>query len=279
MPYPMPPRLTERWSKYWADFQVGRAGITEEVLARSVAGTHNPYCWLARSVSASALTVLDIGCGSGAMSRELEADGRTVVGLDLSDSQWHQASQRQDGTQAGQRPTAGRADRRPAEPFVVADALRLPFADDSFDAVTSAMGLATVRPVKQLLAEVARVLRPGGVFAAMMPSVRPLKPTDIVVGAKLAATLRAVPRFSGAVELELGRLLQVNGLKRVENARQCYHYLVRSRGDAEMLVAAWYLTDTQTERVQSAVDYLVEQVDQLGSIEVPIPIRRIIAIK
>jgi demethylmenaquinone methyltransferase/2-methoxy-6-polyprenyl-1,4-benzoquinol methylase len=52
--------------------------------------------------------------------------------------------------------------RRPSMPFVAGDALRLPFADDSFDAVSISFGLRNVNDVDLALAELHRVTKPGG---------------------------------------------------------------------------------------------------------------------
>src|SRR4051812_41043485 len=73
------------WRRYLAEFHRERAGVIEEVLSRARSGDRSPYRWLARAVSADACTVLDLACGSGAMSRELGLPGRTVMGLDLSE--------------------------------------------------------------------------------------------------------------------------------------------------------------------------------------------------
>jgi demethylmenaquinone methyltransferase/2-methoxy-6-polyprenyl-1,4-benzoquinol methylase len=52
--------------------------------------------------------------------------------------------------------------REPGLPFVAGDALRLPFADGSFDAVTISFGLRNTADPVAALAEMARVTRPGG---------------------------------------------------------------------------------------------------------------------
>ena len=135
----------------------------EAVLSRSLAGDHTPYRWLARAVSSEARLVVDLACGSGPMSRELARTGRTVVGLDVSADELSLAAERGPG------------------PWLRADALRLPFADGSVDAVTSSMGLVVVQPLTEVLAEIARVLKPGGVLAAIAPAARPLAARDLRV--------------------------------------------------------------------------------------------------
>jgi demethylmenaquinone methyltransferase/2-methoxy-6-polyprenyl-1,4-benzoquinol methylase len=52
--------------------------------------------------------------------------------------------------------------RRPELPFVAGDAIRLPFADRSFDAVTISFGLRNVNDPEAALREMLRVTRPGG---------------------------------------------------------------------------------------------------------------------
>jgi demethylmenaquinone methyltransferase/2-methoxy-6-polyprenyl-1,4-benzoquinol methylase len=52
--------------------------------------------------------------------------------------------------------------RRPDLPFVAGDALQLPFADASFDAVTVSFGLRNLNDIEAGLGEMLRVTRPGG---------------------------------------------------------------------------------------------------------------------
>lgn len=99
--------------------------------------------------------VLDVACGTGDLSLVLATAGAAeVVGLDFC------------------RPMLEIA-RRKAEagpcrvPFVEGDALRLPFADETFDAVTIAFGLRNLAGLKEGLGELRRILRPGGRVAVL----------------------------------------------------------------------------------------------------------------
>ena len=91
--------------------------------------------------------VLDVAAGPGNVARELVAHGaEQVTALDLSWNMLHQGARRAD----------------PRITWVNGDAGRLPFADGVFDAVTISFGLRNVADPPGVLAEFARVLRPGG---------------------------------------------------------------------------------------------------------------------
>jgi demethylmenaquinone methyltransferase/2-methoxy-6-polyprenyl-1,4-benzoquinol methylase len=74
---------------------------------------------------------------------------------------------------AAAKPVASEAGRLS---WVVADAMALPFADDTFDACTVAFGLRNMPDYQQALVEMTRVLRPGGrlVCLEMTPLRTPL---------------------------------------------------------------------------------------------------------
>jgi ubiquinone/menaquinone biosynthesis C-methylase UbiE len=163
---------------------------------------------------------------------------------------------------------------------VQADARALPFRDGSVDVVTSALGLVVVRPLSAVVAEVARVLRSGGVLAAIAPAVRPLAPSDVRELGQLNARLRAKPRFPGPVELTgFKRTLLEHGMQAVEDKRERYRFTVTTSDDAWLLVSALYLPLTPQARVAAAVDYLTEAAERRGSVEIAIPVRRLVAIK
>lgn len=89
--------------------------------------------------------VLDLAAGTGTSSEDYADAGIDVVSCDFSPGMV----------------AVGKA-RRPDLAFVVADALHLPFADDSFDAVTISFALRNLVDPVAGLTEMARVTRPGG---------------------------------------------------------------------------------------------------------------------
>jgi len=89
--------------------------------------------------------------------------------------------------------------RRPDLAFVNGDALALPFADASFDAVTISFGLRNVPDVDTALAELLRVTRPGGRMVICEFS----RPTNRAFRAVYTQYLvRALPKVAGAVAKE-----------------------------------------------------------------------------
>ncbi len=95
--------------------------------------------------------LLEIACGSGVFLAQQAAHVRRIAGLDLSDIQVDLARQR----------LAGRIDAGTAE-VVRGDAAALPWPDDSFTVVTCMGSFEGFQDPELVLAEVLRVLRPGG---------------------------------------------------------------------------------------------------------------------
>jgi len=164
------------WKSYLAEFHRARAGVAEAVLSRALAGDHSPYRWLARAVSADATVIVDLASGSGPVSRELAQPGRTVVGLDLSADELALAAARGPG------------------PWVQGDALRLPFRDGAFDAVTISFGLRNVADPLAGLAEMRRVTRPGGRLVVCEFSAITIAPADMLYRRYLLHVLPAIAR-------------------------------------------------------------------------------------
>jgi len=93
--------------------------------------------------------ILDLGCGDGQLTRRIAATGAVVTGVDASPQMVAAACSR--GIVA-----------------VEAAAESLPHADTSFDAVFSNATLHWIRDQDAMMAEVRRVLKPGGRFVAEM---------------------------------------------------------------------------------------------------------------
>ncbi len=97
-------------------------------------------------------TALDIACGTGditfAIARRLS--GGLAAGLDLTQAMLDIAEQKRKKTAAGN------------VAFHRADIMRMPFADETFDCVTGGYALRNVPDIAGALAEIKRVLRPGG---------------------------------------------------------------------------------------------------------------------
>jgi SAM-dependent methyltransferase len=105
--------------------------------------------------SAVGVDVLDVGCNTGYGTILLARFGRRVVGVDVS----HRAIEAA---------TAAAVDGRPE--FLAIDGLSLPFADASFDLVTSFQVLEHVLDPLPYLREIARVLRAGGTVVLTTPN-------------------------------------------------------------------------------------------------------------
>jgi demethylmenaquinone methyltransferase / 2-methoxy-6-polyprenyl-1,4-benzoquinol methylase len=119
--------------------------------------------------------VLDLCCGSGDLGFLAEAAGAgVVIGADFTLPMLAVARRRR-----------AREGRRAV--FVQADALDLPFADGVFDAVTIGYGLRNVADIEKALAEMRRVLVPGGRAAVLDFG----KPESAAVGALYRGFLRA----------------------------------------------------------------------------------------
>jgi demethylmenaquinone methyltransferase/2-methoxy-6-polyprenyl-1,4-benzoquinol methylase len=138
--------------------------------------------------------VLDVACGTGDLSLVLaEAGAARVIGLDFCRPMLEIARRK---AVAGSR----------SIPFVEGDALRLPFADETFDAVTIAFGLRNLAGVADGLRELRRVLKDGGRLAV------------------LEFSSPVVPGFKALFRFYFTRVLpQIGGL--VSGSRGAYEYL------------------------------------------------------
>jgi demethylmenaquinone methyltransferase/2-methoxy-6-polyprenyl-1,4-benzoquinol methylase len=130
------------------------AGVYDLMNSAMTAGLHHQ--WRERAVDRAEVgpgsDALDVCCGTGdlalALRKRIGPDGR-VVGCDFSEPMLDLARRK-----SGEESLAAE--------FGWADALDLPYGDASFDAVTIGFGARNLADLERGLAEMARVLRPGG---------------------------------------------------------------------------------------------------------------------
>ena len=114
------------------------------------------YEVLAACVPDGTRTVVDLACGDGELALEVlkSVPGANVVGVDVSE---------EDLVRARTRAPAARAR------FICTKADALPVATESAGAVLCHYALMLLSPLDAVVSEIARVLAPGGVFAAIVP--------------------------------------------------------------------------------------------------------------
>jgi demethylmenaquinone methyltransferase/2-methoxy-6-polyprenyl-1,4-benzoquinol methylase len=122
--------------------------------------------------------ILDLAAGTGTSSEPFTSAGATVIPSDLSLGM----------LQVGKR-------RRPRLSFVAADALRLPYTDGCFDAVTISFGLRNVEDPLAALREMRRVTRSGGTLVVCEFSTPTWAPFRSVYVNYLVAALPRIARL------------------------------------------------------------------------------------
>lgn len=123
--------------------------------------------------------VLDLAAGTGSSTEPFHDAGAVAVACDFS------AGMLQVGKS-----------RRPEMTFIAGDAMNLPFADGTFDAVTISFGLRNIVDTSVALAEMLRVTAPGGRLAVMEFSDPTWGPFRTVYNEYL---MRALPQVARAV--------------------------------------------------------------------------------
>jgi len=115
-------------------------------------------------------TVADLGCGTGTTALMLTRDfNLQVSGVDLSAANIERAIERTDTNSAAVR-------------FIQADAQKLPYDDNEFDGILAECSFSLFADQAAVLAEIKRVLKPGGSLAI----------TDMAVGGPLPADIAEV---------------------------------------------------------------------------------------
>jgi ubiquinone/menaquinone biosynthesis methyltransferase len=113
--------------------------------------------WKARLVALADVRAgqraLDLATGTGDIAFGLAARGAHVVGLDITHRMLQLAKEK--------RPSPA------AVTFVTGDMMALPFPDGAFDLVTTGYGIRNVPLIEPAIAEIRRVLRPGGLLLSL----------------------------------------------------------------------------------------------------------------
>ena len=172
----------------------------------SLWGSADPLLCLDEIVAAAAAeagagTILDVPCGGGTLLAMLEQAGfrGAVIESDLADAMMRRAQ----ATRA--RLGAGYEVR-----FVQSDARELPFQAESVDAVISINGLHVIPSPERFLAELARVLRPGGTLWLVTPVNSSARRSRVILAA--ARALRITPATPPTMA-ELHQMVKHAGLE------------------------------------------------------------------
>ena len=138
--------------------------------------------------------VLDVACGTGDLSLELKRNARAVViGSDFCHPMLEIAKNKTD-------------EQKETIPYIEGDAMRLPFAENAFNAVTIAFGLRNLSNFADGLGELLRILKPGGTLVI------------------LEFSSPVIPGFRGLFNFYFTKILpRVGGV--VSGSRGAYEYL------------------------------------------------------
>jgi demethylmenaquinone methyltransferase/2-methoxy-6-polyprenyl-1,4-benzoquinol methylase len=170
------------------DAIAGRYDLLNDVLS---AGQVRLWRRAVARITAAGLSerVLDLAAGTATSSLTFTATGADCVACDFSLGMLRAGRSRLAGQQDGQL-----RDGRGRLGFVAGDALRLPFRDEAFDAVTISFGLRNVASPGAALAEMRRVTRPGGRLVVCEFSTIPIAPVDKLYRRYLINILPAIAR-------------------------------------------------------------------------------------
>jgi demethylmenaquinone methyltransferase / 2-methoxy-6-polyprenyl-1,4-benzoquinol methylase len=173
----------------------GIAWVYDALNSAMTAGLH--HRWRERAADLASVgpgdRVLDVATGTGDLALELArrvSGGGEVVGSDFSE-----------GMLARARVKGG-----PAVRFEWGDALALPYADDSFDAATVGFGARNFSDLARGLAEMARVVRPGGRVVVLEFTTPTRAPLSSFYGFWFDRVVPLLGAFVGAAAAALARL-------------------------------------------------------------------------
>jgi len=241
------------WANYLARFHRERPGITERILSRCHAGRLDPYEWCAQPLGGQPGPILDVACGSGPMADQLGG----WIGADTSAAELDAAH-----------------DRR-RFPLLRASATRLPIRGAALDAAVCSMGMQIIDPVADALAELARVLRPGGRVVLLLPAAGPIPWRQAVTFVRLQVALGRRIRYPNDDILRptaLPRATAAVGLQVTHDERLAFRLPLDTGAQAGELLASFYLPEVGPGRLAAGRRVLA---GRIGS-ALTVPLRRIV---
>ncbi|MCW3029411.1 MAG: ubiE [Solirubrobacterales bacterium] len=168
------------------------AGVYDLMNTAMTAGLH--HRWRARAADEARVApgsrVLDVATGTGDLALELArrvSPGGEVVGSDFAEGMLDRARAKTDANGAGVRPR-----------FEWGDALELPYADDSFDAATVGFGARNFDDLAAGLAEMVRVVAPGGRVVVLEITTPTRPPLSLFYRVWFDRVVPALGRLAGA---------------------------------------------------------------------------------
>ncbi len=184
--------LGERWYEAWDD---------PVALLRAESRVKHP--WILKRIERNA-EVLDVGCGAGFLANEFAGEGFAVTGVDLSPESLK---------------VAKTYDKTKSVKYLEADALHLPFPDQSFDVVTCMDFLEHVENPENYIREISRVLRPGGLFFFHTFNRNPL--SWLLIIKSVEWLVKNTPKHMHVIHLfikpsELSKFCSQAGMKTIE---------------------------------------------------------------
>jgi demethylmenaquinone methyltransferase / 2-methoxy-6-polyprenyl-1,4-benzoquinol methylase len=174
------------------------AGVYDVMNSAMTAGLH--HRWRARAADEARVgpgsRVLDLATGTGDLAFELArrvSPGGEVVGADFAEGMLDRARAKADARAAGEH-------RVPVRPrFEWADAMELPYDDGRFDAATVGFGARNFRDLARGLAEMTRVVRPGGRVVVLEITTPTHAPLSLFYGLWFDRIVPALGRLAGAL--------------------------------------------------------------------------------